>query len=624
MAEPGTLAGMYGVETPDDVAAKRRAMSHTPEGVGPRPEPVTNFGRQAAGLTFQGPDPDLDALARQAGDAPMLAQDVGQGAREATGALGGAMEGNLADVEYWQRQRQGLGPVVSRSRNAAFPFVQRQGAEALAREGEAPAEFESQPFDPPEQEVGEDDRLYAERLQLASMDHQLRQQDAEEAFAMEQQPQARDIGQGGEIGMLEAERRTQEGLTEAQVQQNTVMATAEANAAMAKQDQIETSRMALQEERDFQMAQRDRLLQAQDVEQSTRQKLESMPALDGQRYTDNLGIGQKILFGIAALASGWTGSTSAVDLVRGLNQEKLEEQRLNHEMGIKAYDAAKGAVDQGMNLYGMIKNEMGDPVASEMMFMNLLEEDEMAKLREEAAKTTEPIRRQQILQHALEIEQSIRDRRDQMGLRLAQAHEYTTRVSDPHRREREFAEEQLGESLTAQRDLRGRGVDIGMAREKQEGALQLQDVKTQGAAATKQAEVKGRRDMDIKKASDEWGAVETHVRDFMEVNPDNIHGVGAPLTGSQNDRIRTRQFMSALELLATSGFTGATATERQAEQIKEMIEGGTFEVDDEAFRTRMESILNIASSRRRYYQNQLGGAEARIGETSEMKSFQPL
>ena len=609
MAEPGSLAAMYGVETPDDIAAKRRAMSHTPEGVQARPEPQTNFGRQAAGLA--GPDPELQALAQQAGDAPPAAPRMAPG----TEALGGAMEGNLADIEYWQRQRQGLGPVVTRTRNEAYPIVQRQGGEMLAGEGQAPVQPPE--FVPPERLPDEPDAAYELRTILAMEDY-----DQAVAGMGPNVPAARDVGQDGNIGMNEAERRTQEGMTEAELQQNERMSAAEANAAMARQEQIESSRIALQEERDFQMAQRDRLLQAQDVEQATRKKLEAMPALNGQRYTQNLKGWQKMLFVISAAADGWRGTTGTTDALMRMNNEELEEQKLSHEMGLQSYDAAKGAVDQGMNLYGTIRNEMGDPVASEMMFLNLLDEEQIALLREEAAKTTSPIRQQEILQQALQKEQALRDRRDQMQLRVAQAHEYNTRVSDPNRREREFAEEQLGESLAAQRKLRERGVDVGIAREKQEGELEIEGVRQSGASAAARSKVEAESAAKIKERTQAWGGVERQIDDIL-AGGGEIHGRGLWGTGSAEDRIKTNSQLTALKQSISNAWTGAVASPEQEKEFSRLVEGDWSEFSDDALRARLRALKNIVSSQRRYLQEDIGSSNAQATSTKEFKSFRP-
>jgi hypothetical protein len=614
---------MYGIETPEDVAAKRQAMTHSAGDVQSAPEPVTNFGRQAAGLA--GPDPELEALAQQAGDAPPVAPRVAPG----TEALGGAMEGNLADVEHWQRQRQGLGPVVTRSRNEAYPIVQRQGQEMLAGEGQMPQrpEFTPEPFVTPTRNPGESDADFMSRVELMKMNHDAGQMEAAQAMEAQYQeaagvPMARDVGQDDNIGMNEAQRRTQEVKTEAELQQNERMAAAEANAAMARQEQIEASRIALQEERDFQQDMRARLLQAQDVEVKARQKLEAMPGLEGQRYTKNLPLGKKILFAISAAADGWAGKSGTVDLLKKMNQEELEEQKLAHEMGIQSYDAAKGAVDQGMNLYGMLQNQMTDPVASEMMFLNLLDEDEVAMLREEAAKTTEPIRRQEILQQAQQIEQGLRDRRDQTQLRVAQAHEYNYKKSDPHRREREFAEEQLGESLKAQRSLRERGVDIGMAREKQEGAMELEGAKSRGAASTARAKVEAESEAKIKERTQTWGGIERQIDDIL-TNTGEIHGRGLPGTGDSDERATTDSQLTALKASITNAWTGAVASPEQEAEFRRLIEGDWSEWSDKALRARLRALKNIVSSQRRYLQESIGSSDAQATSTKEFKSFRP-
>jgi hypothetical protein len=358
----------------------------------------------------------------------------------------------------------------------------------------------------------------------------------------------------------------------------------------------------------------------QDVEKEARAKLEAMPAINGQRYTQQMGWGAKIAALGAAFAGGFSGAGSMADELRKLREEDVNEQRLAHEVGVRNYEAASGAVQQGLQVYDAVMQGLGDRQIADDVYRNLVDEDMIQALREEAAQAELPIVKAQYEQAALEMEQQLRARRDATAYKAETTPQTIVSTVDPFRAERRRIEKEQDRASDQMDKLELAGVDVAKARDAQSASMA--EKRAEGESKVR-AQVEGERakqEMDIKKASDEWGAVETLVQDYVKETKGNYHGVGAPLTGSQEDRIKTRNFMRALELLGTKGFTGATATDRQVEQIKSLIEGDWTEITDEAFSTRLNSILNIASAQRRYYQNQLGSESKRM-TASEIPSF---
>lgn len=405
--------------------------------------------------------------------------------------------------------------------------------------------------------------------------------------------QARTKDEAGQAGIL-AERR----LNEEMIAQN------------------DATRNAMIDQRAQEMAYDDRLRAQEEAIQKTNEGV-AAATQKLTRFADDpwqdKGAGFKTLAVIQGVLSGMVGQDAT----------RVLRQAIDTEMeGLRAgIGAAQSEQNAAMDTYRTLMAETGDQRQADLMMEAARLEAAKAEFLQKQREFNIPVLSAEHQAFLADLDEMIAQKHNAAQRMAATNVPFTTRtVSTMGAEERKVREQMASQGVKTAADATMAGVG-------QANALELADVKgqsaQQAAAAKGRAETTAKTEMDIKKATDEWGAVENLVSDFLEANPGNIHGVGMPLTGSQIDRSATRSFQSALELLMTSGFTGATATDRQVEQIRNMIEGGTFEMTDDAFRARMNTIKNIASSRRRYYQNQLAGANPVAVQASDLSTFQP-
>ncbi|MGL4444566.1 MAG: hypothetical protein ACRCU1_13140, partial [Alsobacter sp.] len=476
-----------------------------------------------------------------------------------------------------------------------------------------------EPFVPPPIEAGEDEFAYMQRVR--ALEEEDKQRQLQEAGML---GNVRDIGASGNLGMAEAQLQAREGQGAAELEQLERVAQVQKEAAEMSSRATAEAKQADIERRDFATLQRDAITQQQQVQQAARAKLQDLPELDPDRSFKSKSGGAKFWAVLGSLAGGAIGSSQVNDQLMQIAAQDLEAQKANAAQTFDAANAADSAVDQQMGLYRELLGAAGDEAAADAMFLQLQLED-ASRLLAEMGRTTIPVAKAELQQSLVNLKGQIDEQQRVIETRLATTPASFLKTYDPlGGRVRKKLEERALRLEKERTDFQKMGVE-GEGKYAEKAYDRETKLLEKGAEReTKLAEKAADKDFDIKKASDEWGAVETLVGDFLEANPDEIAGVGAPLGGDQDDRIRTRSFKSALELLATSGFTGATATDRQADQIKELVEGGMWEMSDEAFRTRMGEIMNIASSRRRFYQDQLGSKSPRIGDPKKgLSTFQP-
>lgn len=477
-----------------------------------------------------------------------------------------------------------------------------------------------EPFTPPPIEAGEDEFAYMQRVQALQVEDEQRQIEAAGTLG-----DVRDIGASGHLGSAEASIQAKEGTGAAEIEQLERVAQVQKDAAEMSMQATADAQAADQQRRDFANQQREAIAVQQQVQQQARAKLQALPEMDHDRTFKSQSGGDLFWTLIGSLAGGAIGSTDVLDRLAARAQQDLEVQKANAAQTFDAANAADAAVGQQMGLYRDLLGAAGDEAAADAMFLQLQLEDAARLLEAEMSRTTVPVAKAQLQESLVGLKAQIDQQQQVIETRLATTPESFLRTVDPLGAGVRGKLEKRAERLEKERtDFQMKGVE-GEGKYAEKAYDRETKMLEKGAEReTKLAEKTVDKDFEIKKASDEWGAVETLVGDFLEANPDEIAGVGSPLGGDQADRIRTRAFKNALELMATSGFTGATASDRQAEQIKSLVEGEMWEMTDDAFRTRMGEIMNIASSRRRFYQDQLGSKAPRIGDpTKGGTSFQP-
>jgi hypothetical protein len=490
--------------------------------------------------------------------------------------------------------------------------------EAQIWEGGGPLEI--QPFTPPPIEPGEDEWSYMQRVQ-ALQDADVERQFQEAATLGD----VRNIGASGHLGMREAKLQGAEGVGAAELdQQERVAQTLKETAEMSRAATAEARARDI-ENREFARVQRDAIAEAQATQADLRERVQALPELDANRTFKSMSGGAKFLAMLGSLAGGAIGSSEVNDRLFAIAEQDLETQKANAAQTFDVANAADAAVGQQMGLYRELLGAAGDEAAADAMFLQAQLDDAATMLEAQLAETTVPLLRAQIQESLVGLRAQIDQQQQVIDVKLATTpHSFTTTKGSLGPRKRKKLEERALRLEKERTDFQMKGVESEGKYAEKAYDRETKMMEKGAERETKLAEKAADKDFEIKKASDEWGAVETLVDDFLKANPDEIAGVGAPMGGEQADRIRTRAFKNALELMATSGFTGATASDRQAEQIKSLVDGEMWEMTDDAFRTRMGEILNIASSRRRFYQDQLGSKDPRIGDPRQgLSTFKP-
>jgi len=612
------------------------------------PEPTMGLGTAAAGFGPQGYDlvgafgggpkggsVSLGAVPTAPGGARSMGDQRRAGERtqlRATSGLGSAATAGMAPpaaapsaLQSAIAERDGeigalldaLGKPVTYGRkvNKIRPIVERDAQ--IFNGGGA---LQLQPFIPPPPEAGEDEWSYMARVQ------QLQAEDEQRQIAEAQTlGDVRDIGRDGHLGMAEAQVQAVEGVGAAELQQAERVAEVQRQTAEASRAATEEARAADAERRDFARVQRDAIDQAQAVQADARERLQALPELDPNRSFKSMDGGAKFWAILGSLAGGAIGSNEVPNRLMEIAGRDLETQKANAAQTFDAASAADAGVAQQTGLYRDLLSAAGDEASADAMFLQLQLEDAARELEAQLAETTIPKLQAELQQSLVGVRQQIDAQQRAINVKLATTPEsFLVRKGGLGPRSRKLAEKRLARMEEERFKLQMAGIEGEGKFAEKAYDRETKIMEKNAERGTKLAEKAADKDFEIKKASDEWGAVEKLVGDFLEANPGEVNGVGMPLTGSQESRIRTRQFTRALELLATSGFTGATATDRQAEQIKSMVEGDWTELTDEAFRTRMNEIMNIASSRRRFYQDQLGSKDPRIGDPRKgLSTFRP-
>ncbi len=648
MAEPG-LAELYGYNTdpePAPAPRPRRAQAHT-AAPSMEYEPPPSLMVQGAPPAPAVSDAELAAASQQA-QAQLAPPPPVDGPRE---VHAGAYGSTLAAWQAGEEALKGLGPVTRYRDNPRYPGQQRRDKEMLAREGEAlpPSEMPppepfapAEPFATPERIAGESDADYMARVQAMKTSYdadvalQRKEYEADVARQREEYeewyqkeagtPMARDMGKDGNIGELETERRTQERLGEAKLAAAETMATAEVDAAQMYRDAIAESRQAEIERRDFAEQQRDALVRLQDVEAEARKKLAEQPEWDGGKgIVQNMGLGLKILAVVSAAAAGFAGKGGQYQggfVQRAIDQE-LRRVKQARQLGLENYEAAKGAVQQGMQLYNTIMSGLGDEAMADQMMLQMVGEDAAAFLRQKLAESTLPQEQAAIQLELQQIEVGLRERREQMKLKTALTPRRLAYKSDPNKEKRERLLEQQKARETQLDKLAMAGIDVAEAEAERGSKERMAETKARGQVQAKRAEKLAEGEMKIKEATRAWGTAERQIDDILG-RTGEIHGRGIPWTGTSQERIELDSQLTALKQTITNAWTGATASPEQAEQFAKLVEGDWSELSDDALRARLRALKNIVSAQRRYLQEDLATSQNQVTSPTEAESFQPL
>jgi hypothetical protein len=573
--------------------------------------------RRARGVLYDPESPEAkqqDALnasirAEQAkGTMGLGSVAAGQGPSALQSAMG-ERDGELSGI---------YGALATPMRQVAVDNWRRPFAEQDAQTFHGGGQLQLQPFEPPPPEAGEDEWSYMARVQ------QLQAEDEQRQIAEAGQVgDVRDIGKSGHLGMGEAQLQTAEGVGAAELQQAERVAEVQRQTAEASRAATAEARAADVERRDFARLQRDAIDQAQAVQADARERLQALPELDPNRSFKSMEGGALFWSILGSIAGGAIGHNEVPGMLMDIASRDLDAQKANAAQVFDVSAAADAGVAQQTGLYRDLLNAAGDEAAADAMFLQLQLEDAARELEAQIGETTVPKLQAELQQSLVGVRQQIDAQQRAIDVQLATTPEKIVKTFDPlGRRTRDLlmkrAERIEGERFKLQMaGVEGEGKFAEKAYDRETKLME------KGAERdTKLAEKDKDREFEIKKATDAWGQVETLIKDYRSQMKGDYHGVGMPLTGNQNQRIATRNFKRSLKLLGTSGFTGATASEEQMEQINGLVDGDFWEWTDEAFDERLTGLENTASSQRRYLQGQIGSETKKLG-TAELPTFVP-
>jgi hypothetical protein len=573
--------------------------------------------RRARGVLYDPESPEAkqqDALnasirAEQAkGTMGLGSVAAGQGPSALQSAMG-ERDGEIAMLQSALAE-----PVTyGRKANPLRPIVERD-----AQNFYGGGQLQLEPFIPPPPEAGEDEWSYMERVQQLQAEDEQRQ--IQEAQTL---GDVRDIGKDGHLGMGEAQLQAAENVGAAELQQAERVAEVQRQTAEASRAATAEARAADVERRDFARMQRDAIDQAQAVQGDARERLQALPELDPNRTFKSMEGGALFWSILGSIAGGAIGHNEVPGMLMEIASRDLDAQKANAAQTFDAAAAADAGVAQQTGLYRDLLSAAGDEAAADAMFLQLQLEDAARELQAQLAETTVPKLRTELEQSLVGVQDQINAQERALQVQLATTPDsFLVQTGGMGPRSRKLAEKRLARKEEERFKLQMAGVE-GEGKFAEKAYDRETKLMEKGAERdTKLAEKDKDREFEIKKATDAWGQVETLIKDYRSQMKGDYHGVGMPLTGNQNQRIATRNFKRSLKLLGTSGFTGATASEEQMEQINGLVDGDFWEWTDEAFDERLTGLENTASSQRRYLQGQIGSETKKLG-TAELPTFVP-
>lgn len=472
-------------------------------------------------------------------------------------------------------------------------------------------------FQPPPREEWETDEEYNARAIAARDDHFARVDGLELAHMIGMEGEIQDaatsldpfaLGTPGHMGIADAQLVAEGNVGAATMDRQSQSAALQIQAA--KETQQAVADVAAWEEQQRQHA-ADVLAateQLRATEAEARTQLASLPISDRRNFFKSMSGGQKLWAMIGALATGWNGSDMIPRMVMQMADQQFEEERARIDRASLVQQTTSRAIDQGMDVYNTIARGVTDQATQKLMYVKLQHEQAMQVLEAEWAAATVPVIKAQLEQTLVNMRGQQAEIEHQIGTRLNQTpgqfiSTQTLYPGGPDQKRRdEKALEKLGERKHA---VAMKGLDVAGDMEGREAAADLKRIEAEGKAAEKRAEAEAKGAEDVLKNSKEWGTLEQMIDDFLAAHPDDIHGVGIPLTGSKGERISVDSFRTLLPQMAIKAITGANFSPEQGEAANALVKGDWDEFGDEDFRARLRALKNLASAQRRYLQSTL-------------------
>lgn len=590
---------------------------------------LQNAQREHAGAaqTLAPPADDLDANLAAA-DAAL---SRGEWDPSPMGLIGG-MLGSSAEATAMAKQDWLANQPLHTSRANPMKRFTRGALQEQRGVAFQPEEFQVELPDLPPQIPGETQEEYAERAQNmadAYIELQRRQHEQEQQWAAGDagmlSEDTRTIGRDpGAPGFEEAQRQSQERVDFATGQRLDEESAAAAELAAKTAEDTRAAAESIE----YQQAKEEAGMRAYEAKQAlrtdARKQLAAMPEINREKIARGLSTGTKVAAVLGAIAQGWRGDavTAVNDAIdRGVNEAVDRYTRRTGE-----YQQVIDEADDEMRMLDYLTNSLGGNVrAAAGMLHEMRQEAALQELDARIAAARNPEEKAVLQQNRVALEQQWREQTRQADIADTRNPERLgITIDTPERRlNRKLNMQILEAAPKEQAALRMKGIDSAEKVADREGAANQKRIEAEGQVAAKRAEKDAEWEQTVKKQTAAMGAVETAIDDFLEKNPGNIHGRGWALTGDSDQRIETDSFLTALQQQVTQAFTGATATEEQAEAFKKLVQGDWTELSDDALRARLRSLQSIVANQREYMQRPLQSAESPITNVRELSTFKP-
>lgn len=369
--------------------------------------------------------------------------------------------------------------------NPLAPIVQRQLAEWSGQGLPPIPAFEPEPLEvDPELAAAMMPEAIAE-LEAADLEMQREEYAGnvrEILEAYQQIGDPRTIGTDGRIGFSEAERLGLEGVGDAEIGQAEAVADTMGATNAETRETLAQVRQHQLDNREWARAQMGAVEVLKNAENDARKALAEAPPMDPSRYFDSMEGGQKFWAILGGLAGGWNGSSSVPDMLVDMAAKDLAAQKEDYARLQDQVGAAESATNRSIEIYQNILRQTGDEEAADALYLTLQLEEGQRVLDQVIAETTVPVKRAQLQQARVGLEEVIRAKRDQLEATAKTTPERFTRTVDPlGAKNRKALQGELGKLDDMAFKLGMKGIDIS-------ADLEKADMDAQGKAAERQEE----------------------------------------------------------------------------------------------------------------------------------------
>ena len=346
-------------------------------------------------------------------------------------------------------------------------------------------------FKPPERMENETDEEYNDRVRYALADHKLmvagRSQQYNDARRLRMEdPEVEDLGTPGAPGLLEGQYIAAKKAGETDIEG--------AEKVLAKEETILDKRRKLiaeankRDQRNQAKAQAalDATSRMQGLEKEIRDKIAAAPPLTGgvQEHFKNLSGFQKFAAVLGTLAGGWIGSDQIPQMLMKQAQENLEIKKANYQRMQDNLGSAERAVDESMDVYATIANNVGDKRVADLTFLSMALEADAKEVENELANATIESERAKLRQVLTGLRADLVDLQAERQTRIAMTPEHIFTTYDPvGGARRADAKKRLGKLEEEESKIGFTGVDLADKEGARFDANEIKRMEDEGKAA---------------------------------------------------------------------------------------------------------------------------------------------